>query len=38
MDTDLPRWQKALWTLGYAFSAGFAITAIVIDRITGRKP
>lgn len=38
MDLNLPRWQKVLWTLGYAVSAGFTIGTLLYDRLTGRKP
>lgn len=38
MDIELPRWQRVLWTFGWAFSAGFTIATLIYDRITGRSP
>jgi hypothetical protein len=38
MDIELARWQRYLWTALWAFSAGFAITTLIVDRILGRKP
>lgn len=35
---DLPRWQKAIWVAGYAFSLSFTVATLIADRILGRKP